>query len=126
MASPKKMPVKKPEAPANEPGEVDLEEIAAQVGSGMILASSLPDEFVGWIDEIQRKPDKRGNECVFVYIQLDEGGTTIIKYTKTQAKMFDECLKKLSPKPGEVHAFLWRRYSLGRGYPRHYPVKIVK
>jgi hypothetical protein len=126
MASPKKYVRKPSEARANEPGELDLSEIAGEVQTGWLLASSLPDEFVGWLNGLEEREDKRGQTCLFVTITVEGKGDTIIKYTKTQRKMLEACLQKLGYKPGEVHSFLWKRFAGSRGFPRHYPVKVIE
>ncbi len=125
MASPKKKPVKASPGPGPA-GEVDLDELAAETAKTWVLASSLPDEFEGWLNEAVWKLDKRGNNCLFVTVTVEGVGTTVIKYTKQTAPLFEAALQKLGTGIEEAHKFLWRRYSIGRGFPRHYPVKILE
>ncbi len=119
-------------AGAGQPA-LDLDELAQEImKGGPVLASSLPDEFVGQITAIEERTDKQGRKCLFVTIEGDFG-ITVMKFGKQQSLLLKKALEKLGYIwEGFVanlpsRPFLWRRYRLSmREYPRHYPVSEVK
>lgn len=107
--------------------EMEIDELVREYATAPVLASQLPDKIKGTIDTMDLREDKRGRKCLFMRLRTNEG-TTVIKYTPSMLPILGKAFKDLGfTKVSEVIGctFLFERKATPRGFPRHFPVKLI-
>lgn len=105
------------------------EEITKEVGGAFASLSDLPAEFVGVLESMETRNDRRGNPALFVTITLDDGSQVVQKFTKMFVRELISAFRKLkinSPDEAKGKKYRWRQIVFSRGNPRWIPVEVLK
>jgi hypothetical protein len=108
------------------------EEIEEQVGGAFLSLADAPTEFIGKLVDMTVKKDSRGNNALFLTIEVVSSGgkkkLLVQKFTRAFLGTLTDAFEKLKIPKAEAlgKTYKWKQRQIGRGNPRWIPVEVVK
>ena len=86
--------------------------------------SAIPAQFIGKINSAEIREDKKGNECLYVDIEIDNGDSFTEKYLPLHLTEMTRRMDMYNVKATEDLEGIWYEWesmSFNIGFPRHFP-----
>jgi hypothetical protein len=107
------------------------DEVEEEVGGAFLSLADAPTEFTGTLTEMGVRKDSRGNNALFLTIEISSGGRKkmlVQKFTRAFIGTLTDAFEKLGVAKDDAigKTYKWKQKQIGiRGNPRWIPVEVV-